>query len=130
MGGFKATDPNYTRFGIATHNGTSQAAPLVAGVILLLQECYLDLTRNLHPKNPLPSVDLLVEHIRKGSEPFKDEKNADNVKNSGATFLLLNASNAHASLMKEYYSDLARIHADVGDKKPHARKLLDLHIGE
>lgn len=67
-------------------DGTSQAAPTVAGVILLLQEHYLRLT------GELPNINLLQEVLRSTSKWLTDEDSApDNVINTGRNYPRINA---------------------------------------
>ncbi|MGV3719751.1 MAG: carboxypeptidase regulatory-like domain-containing protein [Actinomycetota bacterium] len=65
----------------ATSHGTSQAAPVVAGVVLLLQDYYQRTTGSL------PSVDQLETWLRAGAETINDgDDENDNVNNTGLSF--------------------------------------------
>lgn len=67
-------------------DGTSQAAPTVAGVILLLQEHHLRLT------GKLPEVSLLQDVLRSTSKWLVDEDSVSvNVKNTGKNYPRINA---------------------------------------
>jgi subtilisin family serine protease len=84
-----ATDDNAT----SVQDGTSQAAPTVAGVVLLLQQHYKRLTGNL------PPVSLLQQVLRSTSTWLADVETAsDNVKNSGRSYPRVNAFESLAAL--------------------------------
>ncbi len=72
-----------------TLNGTSQAAPVVTGAILLIQEYY-------HRKTgELPPVSKMVQWMREGAETIKDgDDEKDNVANTGETYRRLDAPGA------------------------------------
>lgn len=77
-------------------DGTSQAAPVTAGVVLLLQQRYRDL---LGQPDELPSVDLIEECLREGGEEFTDLNDDTamqmaNVTSTGAKFRRLKALGA------------------------------------
>lgn len=79
-----AQDDNAT----STQDGTSQASPTVAGVVLLLQQHHLRLTGNL------PPVSLLQDVLRSTSTWLHDldeNDKTDNVKNTGKKFPRVNA---------------------------------------
>ncbi len=62
--------------------GTSQAAPMIAGVVLLLQEYYQNLTGSL------PSVDDLKIYLRSGGVIINDgDDEKDNVDNTNLDFI-------------------------------------------
>ena len=132
---FVKGDPTTSRVGMASTNGTSFAAPIVAGVVLLLQEYYMRLTERLYPANPLPSVDLVVDCLREGAPKFKDEKSPeqevediDNAKSCGETFVRLDAYQAYESLKSRYERDLDRMTADVSAGRNVVLKVLDIVI--
>ncbi|MCK6470529.1 MAG: S8 family serine peptidase [Planctomycetes bacterium] len=76
----------------ATAMGTSQAAPLVAGVVLLLQEHWL------RHKGQLPTVEEVEAALRGGSTPVNDgDDEDDNVAHTGETFAALDAVKALAA---------------------------------
>lgn len=89
-------DPATTR---STQNGTSQAAPMTAGLALLLQHRYRELTDGLPNVQDLPSVDLVENALRLGGVIFQDEEDAtaqgmDNVTSCGAEFMHVDAVTA------------------------------------
>lgn len=73
--------------GTSIQDGTSQAAPTVAGIILLLQQHYLRLT------GELPPVTLLQQVLRSTSTWLTDDEGGqkDNVKNCNKKFPRANA---------------------------------------
>lgn len=73
--------------GTSTQDGTSQASPTVAGVILLLQQHYMRLM------GQLPPISLLQDVLRSTSTWLVDNEQdqKDNVKNSGKRFPRVNA---------------------------------------
>jgi subtilisin family serine protease len=84
-----AADDNAT----SVQDGTSQAAPTVAGVVLLLQEHYKRLTGRL------PPVSLLQQVLRSTSTWLEDvETSNDNVVNSGRSYPRVNAFESIAAL--------------------------------
>ncbi|MGF7216570.1 subtilisin family serine protease [Spirosoma lacussanchae] len=80
-------------------HGTSQASPVTAGVVLLLQEYYQRVAKTLAARYPatfkapfLPSVPLLVQCLREGGVAIKDgDDEDDNVVNTGLTYIRLDA---------------------------------------
>lgn len=73
----------------ASFVGTSQASPVVSGVILLMQEYYR------HVRGALPSVDQVESWLRTGAVSAQDgDDENDNVTNTGATFLRVDALGA------------------------------------
>ncbi|NEQ70623.1 MAG: S8/S53 family peptidase [Symploca sp. SIO2D2] len=88
----------------STQHGTSQAAPVTAGVILLLQEYYLRLTGSL------PSVDDLEIYLRAGGVVINDgDDEQDNVTNTGLNFLRIDAvqalENINSRLQKAMFEE-------------------------
>ncbi len=80
-----------TDIGQSIQHGTSQATPVTAGVILLLQQYFLTTT------GQLPTVDDLERWLFLGGVTIKDEDpgdKLDNVKNTGKTFVRLDALGA------------------------------------
>jgi subtilisin family serine protease len=72
--------------GRSTQSGTSQAAPVVAGIILLMQQYYRRVTGDL------PATDRLVAWLRGGTKKIVDsEDQNDNVVNTGLEFLRVDA---------------------------------------
>ena len=133
MGKFDSTDAAFSQTGTSILNGTSQAAPIVAGVILLLQEYYMRLTEKLHPDNPLPSIDLIVDCLRSGGWEFKDEKaladnDVDNAKSCGERFYRLDAFKAFRTMEARYNADLKRIEAALSTGRPVPMNVLDIPI--
>lgn len=78
--------PEKTR--AAEDDGTSQAAPVAAGVALLLQQKYLE------SRGKLPGVDLIERCLFEGGRAFTDEDipQMDTVLNTGREFRYLNAN--------------------------------------
>lgn len=73
----------------ATSHGTSQATPVVAGVILLMQEFYL------RQKGVLPPVDRVEQWLRAGAVANLDGDNEDdNVANTGVAYPRIDAVGA------------------------------------
>lgn len=84
-----AVDDNAT----SIQEGTSQAAPTVAGVVLLLQQHYFRLV------NTLPPVDLLQDVLRSTSQWITDaDLGQDNVKHGGFSYPRINAFESLAAL--------------------------------
>jgi len=88
----------------STQHGTSQAAPVIAGVILLLQEYYLRLTGSL------PSVDDLEIYLRAGGVVINDgDDEQDNVTNTGLNFLRIDVvralENINSRLQKAMFEE-------------------------
>jgi subtilisin family serine protease len=81
----------------SVQDGTSQAAPTIAGVILLLQQFYRRTT------GALPPVDLLSDCLRSSGKWLVDADvpSVDNVRNSGRTFPRVDAFQALATLHKK-----------------------------
>lgn len=81
--------------GESVQHGTSQAAPVTAGVVLLLQQFYH------RSKGEWPTVDQIITWLRRSNEPITDATEnendpgrRDNVQNTGRTFVRLDALNA------------------------------------
>ncbi len=80
----------------ATSHGTSQATPVVAGVILLMQQFYQQ------QMGSLPSVDQLERWFRAGSVANIDGDNEDdNVSNTGLSFPRIDAVAAMQALERD-----------------------------
>lgn len=85
-------DPAAGKRNQTVDDGTSQASPVTAGVVLLLQQRY----RDRLGANSLPPVDLIEECLREGGQEFVDLNDAmarkmANVVSTGAGFRRLNA---------------------------------------
>lgn len=76
-----------------SQHGTSQAAPCVAGLILLMQEYHVRQTaRSAAEPGVLPSVDDLETWLRRGSVPITDgDDEDDNITNTGKVFRRVDA---------------------------------------
>jgi subtilisin family serine protease len=84
-----STGLNNPDTGVSTQHGTSQAAPVTAGVILLMQQYYE--SREHH----LPTVEQLVTWLRAGAVGEKDaDKRVDNVRHTGLEFPRIDALQA------------------------------------
>lgn len=86
----------------STQSGTSQAAPVVCGVILLVQQ--------LHQKivGGLPSVDSLIEWMRLGATKIIDgDDELDNVEHTGKEFLRIDAGKTLGAVARAVNRQLA-----------------------
>lgn len=82
--------------GECVDHGTSQAAPVITGVILLLQEFY---QRGTHEK---PSVDQIVNWLRQGGVNILDgDDEDDNVQHTNLTFKRVDAVRALDAVRRE-----------------------------
>lgn len=80
----------------STLHGTSQAAPVATGVILLMQEYYRQRT------NTLPSIAEVVRWLRHtGTEIFDGDDENDNVDNTRLAYVRLDALNALKAIEQE-----------------------------
>jgi subtilisin family serine protease len=84
---------------ISVQQGTSQASPVVAGVLLLMQELYASIYREIRnpPKNlpSRPTVQQLVTWMRRGGVVINDGlEEDDNVVNTGLDFTRIDAYGA------------------------------------
>ncbi len=87
--------------GESVQSGTSQAAPVVAGIMMLMQEFHLRETGRL------PSVDQLAEWVRRGGVPINDgDDEIDNVTNTGLDFIRLNAVGALNAIVRDLQKQL------------------------
>lgn len=87
--------------GTAWASGTSQSAPVISGIILLMQEYY----RKINNTNELPSVDLIEQALWDGGLPLHDVEDAvaqrmDNVISSGSIFRSVQAERSFEALSK------------------------------
>jgi len=86
--------------GISIQQGTSQAAPVVAGLVLLMQEYYSNIYNAMDPKtkgrlDPRPNVDQLTAWLRRGGISINDgDDEDDNVRNTGLDFIRVDAYDA------------------------------------
>ncbi len=82
--------------GTATDNGTSMAAPVTAGIILLMQEYYL------RHAGELPRVNDLVRWLRRGGVKIHDgDDEDDNVEHTGRDFIRVHALTALDQVRQE-----------------------------
>jgi subtilisin family serine protease len=87
--------------GASIQSGTSRAAPVVAGVVLLMQQLYVRTTGRL------PPVDLLVECLRTtGVAIVDDDRGADNVPHTGKPFPRVDALGALTALQQSLHKKL------------------------
>lgn len=102
----KSTGIGGTR-GESVDEGTSQAAPVIAGIILLMQEYY----QRFIGAAVLPPVDLLVDCLRRGAVDIVDgDDERDNVLHSGLTFKRVDAVGALRQLdqaLRKLYPQVA-----------------------
>ncbi len=81
--------------GESTQHGTSQAAPVIAGLILLMQEFHL------RAAGELPAVNDLVTWLRRGGVTIRDgDDENDNVQHTGLTFVHADALSALDSIRR------------------------------
>lgn len=87
--------------GESVQQGTSQATPVVVGVVLLMQEFHRRL------KGELPSVDDLVTWIRRGAVIINDgDDENDNVEHTNEDFPRLDAVNALEAVRRALQKEL------------------------
>ena len=92
--------------GESIQHGTSQAAPVTAGIILLMQEFYKRYA------GELPKVNDLIVWLRRGGVPILDgDDEDDNVQHTHLTFLRLDAVHALTAVHRE----LVRMHLKLDD---------------
>lgn len=117
-------DTAKSRTTLTTQDGTSQASPVVSGLVLLIQERYRMLTKGLGGAasvSPLPPVELVEDCLRKGGVEFVDEEEPDapeeekedNVKASGKTFHRINAVGALTYLDQRLKADHVHLAAQL-----------------
>ncbi len=92
-------------------HGTSQAAPVISGVILLLQEFYLRHTGRL------PSVDRVVTALRNGKRIFDGDDEQDNVTNTDKWYIRVDAYKALVSMQQQVRYDTLPATVAVSWKK-------------
>lgn len=86
--------------GESIQHGTSQAAPVTSGVILLMQQFCL------RERGALPTVDEIEEFLRRGAVPISDDAgDADNVENTGKSFLRIDAVGALEAIQNQIERD-------------------------
>jgi subtilisin family serine protease len=106
------------QFGESTQEGTSQAAPIVTGIILLMQEWYRNFqiaaaakgdsakeaalrAAAINDVNLRPPVAKLLEWLRTGERITDDHGQDDNVENTKGSFPRVDAMAAFAAMTKE-----------------------------
>ena len=100
-----------------TQDGTSQAGPVVAGVVLLLQERFQKINATLgRPANELPPVALIESCIFNGGTEFVDVEDdiamqMDNVIACGATFRSVDALGALVAMDESFRGEVMRTQA-------------------
>ncbi len=105
-------------------DGTSQAAPVTAGLVLLLQERYATLRNAVGvPGADRPTVDLLEECLREGGVKFVDAEDQigmqiDNVKSTDVEFIRIDAVNALTYLERKFQGDRGRLQAELFMAQP------------
>lgn len=88
--------------GESVQHGTSQATPVTAGVILLMQQFHLRET------GKLPSVDDLVKWLRRSGVKINDgDDELDNVTNTGLDFIRLTAVGALDAIRRDLQQHLS-----------------------
>ena len=114
--GSAASDPEG---GLAVQSGTDQAAAHVAGVILLLQQQFRELTRNFPTgTDNLPEVSWIEEALGKGGVEFVDRNDdgggpIDDVPPTGEKFVRLDALRALEFVQSRYVNDVRKIQLDL-----------------
>ncbi len=100
--------------GTSVQHGTSQASPVTAGVILLMQELYWKISKILNPAIPdndmrhLPSISFLVKCLRSGGVVIKDgDDEDDNVIHTKLNYIRLDAYNALRQVRKHFVKVLS-----------------------
>lgn len=92
---------NQSDSGESIQSGTSQATPVVSGVLLLMQEFYK------RTKGELPTVDLLLTCLRNGSIAVVDgDDEDDNVLHTGETYRRIDAMNALDAIRRQLQLEL------------------------
>ncbi len=82
--------------GESVQHGTSQATPVVVGLILLMQEFYQRAT------GELPTVDDVITWLRRGGVPIHDgDDENDNVQHTGLDYLRVDAVSALDAVRRE-----------------------------
>ena len=105
--------------GLAVQSGTDQAAAHVAGVILLLQQQFRELTRNFsNDTDNLPEVSWIEETLGKGGVEFVDRNDngggpVDDVPPTGEKFVRLDALRALGFVQSRYVDDVRKIQLDL-----------------
>lgn len=99
--------------GESIQHGTSQAAPVTAGVILLMQQYHL------RTVGTLATVDQIEEWLRQGAVTINDgDDEDDNVIHTGKDFLRLDALNALEAVRRGIRKDLLLGVATESQKQP------------
>lgn len=95
----------------STQHGTSQAAPVTAGVICLMQELYRNIFRALPDSSgfpAFPSIEMLSTWLQNGGIPIFDGDNEDdNVKHTNAWYHAVNAYQALRQVRKYFVREMA-----------------------
>jgi subtilisin family serine protease len=90
------------RIGASAQKGTSQAAPMVSGAILLLQEYYNVRRGNSGANLARPPIEDLSRWLKDGSKPIQDNYGEDdNVENTGKSYRMLDVLGAVEKLKAE-----------------------------
>lgn len=88
--------------GESVQQGTSQAAPVVAGVIMLMQQLHVRLTGRL------PTIDQLVEWMRRGGESIHDgDDEDDNVQHTNLDYKRISAYGSLEAIRRALQRQLA-----------------------
>jgi subtilisin family serine protease len=89
--------------GESIQHGTSQATPVTAGLLMLMQEFYN------RAEGEMPKVDDLVKWLRRGGVSIRDgDDEDDNVQHTGLTFLRADAMSAMDAVRRQIQKNALR----------------------
>jgi hypothetical protein len=111
--------------GESAMQGTSQAAPVISGTILLMQEHFFHLTHTF------ASIDDLEDALRAGSVSVRDtDEQIDNVQHTNLTFERVDVMNALTAIQQKQHLALFKAALNIEPLPPPAvRANLDWSIG-
>ncbi len=118
-------DGEKTRAGQAVQSGTSAACASAAGAVLLVQERCVSLTRDIGPKDWVPSPESVVEYIAAGSRTFEYDHQS---------YAALDVYGAIRVVDRTFRQDLRRVREEVlqrsrlPDDAPGKATLPDINV--